>query len=617
MLPQLSLKARIFTSFAIIVVLLSTNGLVSYIGSNRLSNEVRRIQQVESVNASVLNVDRDVQELRLRVDRFVSTGYDSQRAEALNIYGRLQKLIESTKEQLEEGEMANIFTQIGTHVEQYMQQFDLVIEERRIRRELFQQQLPASSQKVEELFDKLTTASADGNSEQTRLLALSQAHAYFSQAEQSLLRYFETPDTKHVNEAVAHLKLAEAKIKETENLAAEQQLLLDKINEHRAIGLQAVQSTRGYLFFLNVVMAGEASEISYYSNLLRQLAEESRDRIGQRITSTSDNIKRVTGLTLAIASILSVLIAARLAFLIIPPITALTGAFQKLSAGESLGQVPGADREDEIGLMAQAARVFSNQNSKTRELLKRSEALSEELHAKAAQLEESNEELDSFAYIASHDLKSPLRGIRQLATWIEEDSGKQLSEESLQHLEQLKARIAKMENLLSDLLNYSRVGRMRPEPEQVDLSQVMEDIVDITDNPSNVAIQWADDLPSFTTLRPPLEQVLMNLVGNAIKHNNREEGGVVEFDWSLEGDRYRFRVQDNGPGIDQRHHQRVFQMYQRVGDPDVEGSGMGLAIVKKQIEHMGGEVHLESQPGKGSKFEFTWPVNPPAAQEEQ
>lgn len=116
-------------------------------------------------------------------------------------------------------------------------------------------------------------------------------------------------------------------------------------------------------------------------------------------------------------------------------------------------------------------------------------------------------------------------------------------------------------------------------------------------------------LPTCRTIRVPLEQVLLNLIGNAIKHNDKGEQGLVEVLCENCDGHYLFGIRDNGPGIDAQHHERVFQMYQRVGDSSVEGSGMGLAIVKKQIERQGGSIRLDSNVGDGVTFNFVWPVN--------
>ena len=288
----------------------------------------------------------------------------------------------------------------------------------------------------------------------------------------------------------------------------------------------------------------------------------------------------------------------------------------QLAKGETLRDIPGTDRQDEIGKMAKAAQIFSDRNQETNRLLEQSELLAFQLEEYARDLKASNEELDSFAYVASHDLKSPLRGIKQLASWIEEDATDSLPEESKMNLQRLQSRVSKLELLLQDLLDYSRVGRLNSSAETVDVSALIQDIVEITDNPEKAKIVWPDDLPTFETFGSPLEQVFLNLIGNAIKHSDKGENAVVELSWKSEDKFYRFSVADNGPGITPANHQRAFQMYQRVGSRDVDGSGMGLAIVKKQVQRLGGEISLDSSEGEGATFSFTWPIEVNAQLEE-
>jgi signal transduction histidine kinase len=172
-----------------------------------------------------------------------------------------------------------------------------------------------------------------------------------------------------------------------------------------------------------------------------------------------------------------------------------------------------------------------------------------------------------------------------------------------------------MEMLLDDLLNYSRVGRTEVVPEDVDIAKLLQGIADVTDNPHGVSIRWPDNLPTFKTHRIPLEQVLMNLIGNAIKHNDKGSDGVVEILCERVGHAYHFRVKDNGPGIETQHHERVFQMYQRIGDNGVDGSGMGLAIVKKQVERVGGSIRVDCNHDLGVTFGFNWPSELAASEE--
>jgi len=617
----MSLRSKIYSGFALIVVLLVFNGVLSYVGLGRLRSTTDALQHVEGVNATVLTIARDVQELRLRVDRYVASGHDSLRDEVGKINRRLDRHIQHVYSQPIDDRMRELFAAIQHRMQAYAEQFDTVVEERRLREAIVQQQLPALADMIQDQLAGLAAAikqrpggekrqSGDAARERPGAyqLAVAQSQAAFSQAEKLLLRYFENPNTQFVAPLIESLEAAAASIQQIEGLPDQTEAIIATLGQYEQTGLRAIQATRSYLHFRNVVMAGEASEVTYYSNKLRELAGAERTRMQALVAVTSRNVNRITGFTIFFAALAAAFVSGRLALRIVPPITALTHTFSKLSSGETLLDIPGSQRTDEIGRMAQAAAVFSDQNRRTRELLAQAESLGSELQAQAAELEASNQQLDSFAYIASHDLKSPLRGIRQLATWIAEDSEEQLSADSQRHLAQLKARITKLESLLEDLLNFSRVGRLQADPEEVDVGQVMDGIVQITDNPDNVTVRIPPDLPTVKTVRAPLEQVLLNLVGNAIKHNDKDADGLVELLWDQQGDAFRVTVRDNGPGIDEKDHDRVFQMYQRVGDPQVDGSGMGLAIVKKQIENVGGEFRLESKLGQGASFELTWPV---------
>jgi len=234
-------------------------------------------------------------------------------------------------------------------------------------------------------------------------------------------------------------------------------------------------------------------------------------------------------------------------------------------------------------------------------------ASNERLTQHALALERSNKELDTFAYVASHDLKSPLRGIDQLATWISEDLGESLSQDTQNYVRLMRVRVNRMESLLSDLLAYSRVGRQEYQLAEVDTAALAHDIFDMLSNPEAISLTVVEPMPVFVTLRVPLELVLRNLINNAIKHHDKPQGTiVVSAETTPEG--YEFMVADNGPGVPVEHQERVFGIFQTLRPrDDVEGSGMGLAIVKKTIENYGGTISLSSDGSNGSRFQFTWP----------
>jgi PAS domain S-box-containing protein len=236
------------------------------------------------------------------------------------------------------------------------------------------------------------------------------------------------------------------------------------------------------------------------------------------------------------------------------------------------------------------------------------ERKAEELARLAAALERSNKELDQFAYVTSHDLKAPLRGIANLAQWIEEDLAGEVPEEVREHLDLLKGRVHRMEGLIDGILQYSRAGRVRSELVEVDTGALVHEVVDLLDPPESLSIELSPDLPTLTTERLPLQQVFMNLVGNAVKYVGRADGRIrVNARKSHEA--YEFSVSDDGPGIAPEYHERIFGIFQTLEARDkVEGTGIGLSLVKKIVEHRGGRVWVESGEGAGATFRFTWPA---------
>ncbi len=219
-----------------------------------------------------------------------------------------------------------------------------------------------------------------------------------------------------------------------------------------------------------------------------------------------------------------------------------------------------------------------------------------------------NDELNSFAYVASHDLKSPLRGIDQLATWIIEDLGENISAETREHLRLMRNRIKRLEMLLDDLLAYSRVGRGSGKLELVDTRALVIDVVALLAPTIPLDLQCSEFMPTFLTRRVPLELVFRNLINNAIKHHDKPRANISVAAWQSDN-AIQFSVRDDGPGIHPDHHERVFGMFQSLSSrDDKEGSGMGLAMVKKAVESVGGRVVLSSDGHNGSTFQFTWPT---------
>ena len=218
-----------------------------------------------------------------------------------------------------------------------------------------------------------------------------------------------------------------------------------------------------------------------------------------------------------------------------------------------------------------------------------------------------NQELNDFAYVVSHDLKAPLRGIRALADWISTDYADKLDGEGQEQLRLLVNRVDRMHDLIEGILQYSRIGRIRDEILPIDLRTLLPNVIDMLAPPEHITIVTQEDLPVIQAEPTKILQLFQNLLSNAIKYMDKTEGHIAVTCTEVDAS-WRFSVSDNGPGIEEKHLQTVFQMFRTLTPRDgVESTGVGLTIVKKIVEMHGGTVWVESEPGQGSTFLFTMP----------
>ncbi|AMP88975.2 TPA: PAS domain S-box protein [Legionella pneumophila] len=222
----------------------------------------------------------------------------------------------------------------------------------------------------------------------------------------------------------------------------------------------------------------------------------------------------------------------------------------------------------------------------------------------------SNQNLEEFSYIISHDLKAPLRAIIQLATWIEEDCGNKLDPSSRKNLQLLRERSHRMSGMVDGLLQYARAGRVNMEIEWVDTKELIQEIMDILNHDEQFTIIVHESMPQLPTAKLLLSQVFSNLIANSMKHHHCKTG-TIEIGVLDRCSFYEFYVADDGPGIEPVYFEKIFRIFQTLKSKDeAETTGIGLTIVKKIVESQNGKIEVESELGKGAKFSFTWPKIP-------
>jgi signal transduction histidine kinase/HAMP domain-containing protein len=234
--------------------------------------------------------------------------------------------------------------------------------------------------------------------------------------------------------------------------------------------------------------------------------------------------------------------------------------------------------------------------------IKRAEQLQMQLFAK---VQETNQELREFAYVASHDLKAPLRGIKTLAEWLAKDYSDKLDDAGKEQLKLLTNRVDRMHNLIDGILQYSRVGRIQEKPVDVHLNDLVPEVVDIIAPPKNFEIVYENTLPIITFEETRIRQVFQNLISNAVKYMDKPKG-IISIGCTDAQDFWKFNVSDNGPGIDEKYYEKIFKIFQTLKSRDeYESTGIGLTIVKKIVELYGGKIWVESEVGQGTTFFFT------------
>ena len=258
-------------------------------------------------------------------------------------------------------------------------------------------------------------------------------------------------------------------------------------------------------------------------------------------------------------------------------------------------------------LLNHAANYRSVLSNKNRGLEKGKVKTTSDLKKRAKDLEEKNKDLEDFAHIISHDLKTPLRNILALSYWLRNDIDNKNKSVFKENLTLLEKQVVQMDLIIEGVLNYSLQNEATSLYERVDLDNLIKDIIVLTQN-NKCLITVKKELPFLTINKSQILQIFQNIIQNAIKYND-EEICKIEIDYTKNEEFYTFSIRDNGIGIDEKHHKKIFKLFQKLEiKKNVDSTGIGLSLVKKIVERNKGKIYLKSKVNEGTTFYFTLPI---------
>jgi signal transduction histidine kinase len=450
--------------------------------------------------------------------------------------------------------------------------------------------------------EKSTTIMRQGNRFQRNILSMvSGFRGYLLSGENHFIQSYDSAARENVNILLELQTIipdtSDQKLALQELVTLNDQWMLsfaDPLIKAKTASTQSDSSLRAYnaLYHEKLVVGREGNINRRLQNKFRDFTNFEYELRAARSEILAASIRQTRAISFyltTVSIVLGFLISLFLAYRISTRIMAMVKMANTIASGNY--EVQTQDRgSDELSQLGNALNHMADVLSENIRLLQR-----------------KNEELDQFAHIVSHDLKAPLRGIDNVITWIEEDHSTELPPKIKEYINLIKGRLLRGENLIRGILLYARVGKQSLEREFINLSMLIQDIVENLVLRPGLRLEIQKDLPDIYAEKIPLQQVLSNLISNAIKYHDKDNGFINVYVEDT-SDHYIFFVKDNGPGISKNYHEKIFIIFQTLQERDsFESTGVGLAIVKKILDDRKQKITVTSEPGKGTTFSFTWP----------
>lgn len=551
----------------------------------------------------VYELERDVIDLQRNLLIYKETASDTSVQRFYTIMERVEAELDFFQFQIEKDTQIEVdeklISRMSGHLIDYQDNFSSVINGRSKREEIIQEldgMLEVLQEKSKVLY----------KGDENKLVKI---QLHFSLLSQLFHDYLRSPDIEYTD----LFKSEHAKLKKS-ILTDNKKTLIKDINKLKKRFIRLTHVTRGYIFLVNVVMAGSANEFLYLSEQIRKTVEVKKDQLLLSTKKSAETISFNNNIVAAISIFIAILIAYFLSRRILMPIKDITHVFSVLSRGDEIHSIPNTQREDEIGALAKAAEVFHDKNKQTHELLERSqdmianqEVMNIQLENEKTKAEKAAQSKSMFLANMSHEIRTPMNGIVGLVDLVLKT---ELNSKQQNYLKRIAYSGQIMMNVINDILDFSKIeaGKMEIEDVEFEINAVIENlisamIVRINEKEVDFRVIISEQVPKKLRGDPlRISQILLNLCSNSIKFTDL---GYVEVTIDYQNGHMLFSISDTGIGMTEEQINTIFQSFTQADGSTSRkygGTGLGLTIVKQLVDLMHGDIKLTSKVNEGTQI---------------
>ncbi|MFA3792166.1 ATP-binding protein [Aliiglaciecola sp. SL4] len=583
-------------------------------------------QQTMDKVGLVQDLEKDLLDIQRYVLIFKQTASDSVIERFNLIQDKINTNLSLLHTSVESDEQATVYidriTRMRAHLDEYRNNFESVIQGRSRRERLFEDNIEIQFEKN---LAKLEAYQSNKNLSEEESRAVLAISLLLSEAHSHSLEYLLTPDPSIINEFDSLLlqskEILNNSLQDTPSL-----IMMDtNLSKLSTDFKQLTQITRGYLFLINVVMAGSANEFLYLTRELNQLVTENQQRINAEIIQSGKDAQNRNSLFAVISVALAVLTALFFTYRVMMPISEMTELFKTLASGKGINKAIKKRRNNEIGELAVAAQVFHEKNKQTQELLEHSknlnaqqEVLNQELAISKKKAEEALATKSIFLANMSHEIRTPMNGIIGLVDIVLKSK---LDDKQRANLEKVTYSTHILLNLINGILDFSKIEAGKLDIEKIKFSprSMFENLlanISTKGNEKNLNIQFiVNPLLPVELIGDPMRinQILLNLCTNAVKFT-RNGSVFINIDFTQLDNQeicLKISVKDTGIGMDETQLTSIFNPFTQADESTSRkfgGTGLGLTIVKQLVELMHGKISVESKVNSGSHFQVEFVV---------